>query len=356
MDRGAQNILLIMLFMLIFYIMSVLQSILLPLVLALLFVLVVQPLVIILEEKRVPRAVIVPLLSVLTISALVILFNILMSSFAQILSQREFLAERLYEKLSSIASFISTYTATPIESSTILNSLQEFFKTNLLSHAAGSVATKLSTFAGSFVMFSIYYIVLLTGMSNYKRYLAHVGGEDKAELLISNYETIQKSIFSYLTIKAFISMLTGLLAGIILALFDIKFALLFAFLTFLFNFIPTIGSIIASIAPISMALIQFNTVTPAIALMFILTGVQMIMGNLVEPKLVGNKLRLNTVTVIFGLVFWGYLWGISGMIMSVPLMVTIKLAFEYIPSTRVLARIMGYPEKIAAENNSQEQS
>jgi len=79
--------------------------------------------------------------------------------------------------------------------------------------------------------------------------------------------------------------------------------------------------------------------------MIILLALQLTMGNFVEPKLLGNRLRLNTVTVIFGLVFWGYLWGIPGMILSVPLMVVLKLTFEYIPSTRIFARLMSYPEK-----------
>ncbi len=344
MDRGAQNILLIFLFILIFYLMSVLQTILLPLVLALLFALLFQPLVIILEEKRIPRAIIVPFLSILTISALVILFNIVMGSFSQILTQKEFLINRLYEKLGEFAAFISNYTASPVESTTILDSIRNYFNADIISHAAGSVASKVSSFAGSFVMFSIYYIVILSGMSNYKTYLTHVGGEKQADTLINNYETVQKSIFSYLTIKAFISMLTGIFAGILLSLFGIKFALLFGFLTFLLNFIPTIGSIIASLPPILMALIQYDSIAPVIAIAVLLTGVQMTMGNFLEPKLVGNKLRLNTVTVIFGLVFWGYLWGVPGMILSVPLMVILKLTFEYIPSTHILARIMGYPE------------
>lgn len=352
MERGAQNILLIFLFILIFYLLSVLESILLPLVLALLFALMLQPLVIVLENRKIPRAVIVPFLSILTITALVVFFNILMSSFSQILSQKEFLIDRLYDKLGEFANFISKYTSSPIESGTILSSIRNYFNADIISHAAGSVASKLGSFAGSFVMFSIYYIILLAGMSNYKLYLAHVGGENQAETLISNYETVQKSIFSYLTIKAFISMLTGIFAGVVLSLFGVKFAVLFGFLTFLFNFIPTIGSIFASFLPVTMALIQFNTITPVIVLAFLLTGVQLAMGNFLEPKLVGNRLRLNTVTVIFGLVFWGYLWGVPGMILSVPLMVIMKLTFEYIPSTHILARIMGYPDKITETTES----
>jgi AI-2 transport protein TqsA len=94
-----------------------------------------------------------------------------------------------------------------------------------------------------------------------------------------------------------------------------------------------------------MAIIQYDTFSVPITLAVILLILQLTMGNFIEPKLLGNRLRLNTVTVIFGLVFWGYMWGIPGMILSVPLMVVLKLTLEYIPSTRVLARLMSYPEK-----------
>jgi predicted PurR-regulated permease PerM len=78
----------------------------------------------------------------------------------------------------------------------------------------------------------------------------------------------------------------------------------------------------------------------------ILGGAQFIMGNYVEPLIAGHKLNLNTVTVIFGLVFWGWLWGIAGMMLSVPLMVIIKLVLEQIPDMGYIARLMSVPEKV----------
>ena len=125
---------------------------------------------------------------------------------------------------------------------------------------------------------------------------------------------------------------------------NLNFAFFFGFIAFLLNFIPSIGSILATIPPFMMAFIQFDTLQPVVLLLLILSTIQMVMGNLVEPIITGDRLKLNTLTVIFGLVFWGYIWGLAGMIISIPLLVLLKLIFEHFPDTQIFARIMGSPD------------
>ena len=144
-----------------------------------------------------------------------------------------------------------------------------------------------------------------------------------------------------MTIKVIVSSSTGIIAGLVCMAFGVKFAVFFGFLTFLLNFIPSIGSIIATIPPVLMAMIQFDTFQRPILILIILGLVQMTIGNFIEPKIMGDRLRLNTVTVIFGLVFWGIIWGIPGMLLSVPLLVILKLILEYSDTLSVVARIMG---------------
>lgn len=192
-------------------------------------------------------------------------------------------------------------------------------------------------------MFFLYYVVLLIGFTDYDLYIAHVKGDTDSRL-IENMSRIQGSILSYLMIKMLISLLTGILVYLTCLFFDLNFAFFFGFIAFLLNFIPSIGSIIATIPPVLMAFIQFDTFQPVIFLLLILSSIQMVMGNLVEPIITGDRLKLNTLTVIFGLVFWGYIWGLAGMIISIPLLVLLKLIFEHFPDTQIFARIMGSPE------------
>lgn len=343
MDKTSRNILLVFLFVLIFYLLKTLAVIMIPFLLALLFAILFHPLILYFTKVKVPRMLILPLIAAITLFIILVLFNIIIQTTGQILAQQDYLIERLTSKMEFIVAAVNSFSGTDFDVKGILKEISNLINMGFVSKTAGGLAKTLSSFTGSFVMFSIYYIVFLSGMSNYKSYLLHVGGKSKGEKLIENYEVIRKSIFSYIIIKTLISLGTGLLAGLICWFFGVKFALFFGFLTFLLNFIPSIGSIIATIPPILMLIIQADSVNPVIIMLVLLMSIQLIMGNVVEPLIMGNKLRLNTFTVIFGLVFWGYIWGIPGMILSVPLMVILKLILEQVNGTEMIARIMGAP-------------
>jgi AI-2 transport protein TqsA len=134
-------------------------------------------------------------------------------------------------------------------------------------------------------------------------------------------------ITSYISVKFLISLMVGILFYLVGVVFGLKFPLFWAFLSFLFNFIPAIGSILATLPPAIFAFALFPY-QKAILLTVILILVENFFGNFLEPILFGRSLRLNPITVLVGLLFWGGLWGIPGMLMSAPLMAMVKLIAE----------------------------
>ncbi|MBK7867295.1 MAG: AI-2E family transporter [Ignavibacteriales bacterium] len=181
-------------------------------------------------------------------------------------------------------------------------------------------------------------------LPNYKRYLRYVSGGQNLEMVTSAYLTIQKFIYSYANIKLFINLTVGVAVYVICILFGVKFAFLWGFVAFLLHFIPFIGAIVSVLFPSLMALVQFDNVFVPLIVLLLLSIVQMGMGNIVEPILMGNKLRLNTITAMFGLVFWGSLWGVSGLFLGIPMLVIFKVMLEQFPETAMLGRVMGFPE------------
>jgi predicted PurR-regulated permease PerM len=147
-------------------------------------------------------------------------------------------------------------------------------------------------------------------------------------------------------IKTALSLIMAILIYFICSFFRVNFAFLWAFLTFILNFIPSVGSIAATILPTLMSFVQFEDTQIVVLILLTITFIHFAIGNILEPIIMGDKLKLNTLTVIFSLVFWGYLWGIPGMILSVPLMVIIKLIFEQFPSLEIVSRILGKTIKI----------
>jgi predicted PurR-regulated permease PerM len=156
-------------------------------------------------------------------------------------------------------------------------------------------------------------------------------------LMVENIiNEIEKSIRTYLGIKTIISLGTGIVSGIVLYIFDVPNFIFFSMLIFLLNFIPNIGSIIAVLIVLVVFLIYVGFGLKLLFLGILLTLIQIIFGNILEPKIAGNKLELSPVILILSLFFWGYIWGIAGMFFAVPLTVIIKIIITNITKNKEL--------------------
>lgn len=156
------------------------------------------------------------------------------------------------------------------------------------------------------------------------------------ELLIE----IDRNVRQYLLTKLATSSLTAVIVGIFLFSMNLDFAFAFTVLVFVLNFIPTVGSIIATILPIPVALIQYENPTDIIAIVAIPTIVQFCIGTLTEPKLLGDSLKLHPVMVLIALMFWTLIWGIPGAFIAVPLTAVIKIIFEKIEGGKAISNLM----------------
>jgi AI-2 transport protein TqsA len=145
----------------------------------------------------------------------------------------------------------------------------------------------------------------------------------------------------YIIIKVLMSAITGILTGLILYLLGVDLAIVFGLLAFLLNFIPSLGSIIATLLPLPIVLLDMHMTPLTMALAILGPGaVQFTIGNIIEPKLMGRDLDLHPITVLMALIFWGILWGPIGMILSVPITAVIKILLERHESTRPMANIL----------------
>jgi len=240
--------------------------------------------------------------------------------------------------------------------STILISLQE--KLNIsplnletvdwskqldLNKIGGLVVSSLGpffSFISNLFLISIFLIFILAGRGKTQEKLKKSLNKKNASKVIEVVEKIDSQIQKYLVIKTIVSLFTGILVTIVLLIFGVDFAIVFGFLTFLMNYIPNIGSFIATAFPIIIAFFQFETIWPAFWIMVLLMSIQMIMGNFVEPKLMGRGLGLSPLVVLFFLFFWGWLWGIPGMILSVPIAAIVKIICSNIDELNIIAALM----------------
>ncbi|MBX3133347.1 MAG: AI-2E family transporter [Gemmatimonadaceae bacterium] len=154
------------------------------------------------------------------------------------------------------------------------------------------------------------------------------------------FRQIDRDIRRYLVIKFLISATTGAIIWIILTAFGLELALVFAVLTFVLNFIPSLGSIVATLLPVPVALVQFPTLGPVIAIFVLSMAVQLIIGNGIDPLLMGQNLNLSPVTILAALVFWGLLWGVVGMLLAAPLTAILRIVLAQFETTRPVSELL----------------
>ena len=160
------------------------------------------------------------------------------------------------------------------------------------------------------------------------------------ERSLSTIEKFSQDAKRYLVIKTLISTVTGLVVWLWLLILGVDYPVLWGTLAFLLNYVPNIGSIIAALPAVLLALVQLGVGTALLTILgFVVVNV--VLGNLIEPKLMGRRLSLSALVVFLSLVFWGWVLGPIGMILSVPMTSLAKIALESYEGTRGLAIMLG---------------
>ena len=154
------------------------------------------------------------------------------------------------------------------------------------------------------------------------------------------WNDIIRLVKRYIFTKFLTSAFTGLAAGIIYWMLGLELAFIFGTLTFILNFIPVIGSVIAVLLPLPIAFLQYNDPTFVLLIIILPTIIHQIIGNFVEPKIFGESFGLHPITIILSLIFWGMIWGFVGVLLAAPLTAIIRVTFERFNTTKQIARLL----------------
>ena len=196
------------------------------------------------------------------------------------------------------------------------------------------------SFMSNLFLIFIFLVFILAGRGRTRIKIKNSFDSSRASIIIDVIQNIDRQIQRYLAIKTVVSLITGILATIVLMIFGVDFAIVFGFFTFLLNYIPTVGSVIATLLPLIIAVFQFDTLWTAFWIFLLLGSIQMTIGSFIEPKLMGKGLGLSPLVVLFFLFFWGWLWGIPGMILAVPMAAIIKIVCSNIPNLSFVGELM----------------
>ena len=338
---------------------KVAYNVVIPLMIAWLLSYICGPVVNYLVHKKVP-------LGVAVVSVLVLVLGVCYLGGV-------FLGSRVRAVLAESPKYIEQFNIIYLDVITKLNVSEEFladidWASQLgpkLAALSGSLAVFMGNFLSKLLLVLIFLVFMLLGKPYFKYKVAAAFPADRASKFTDMTTSISKQIGQYLVVKVAISAITGTLVWLVLTLLKVEFALTWGALTFFLNFIPSIGSIIASIPPILLAIVQYypsgSEASGSWMLIPILTAVillviQMMMGNVLEPKIMGDSLNLSPVIILLSLVFFGWMWGIVGALLSVPIAAVIKIVCENIEGLKPISILMGSGKHFMKEAHASEGS
>ncbi len=306
------------------------KSFLQPLVVALLFWFIIIEVraglsKIVIRKKTLPRIILTILSTGIVFFSFYISINIIITNINKLTANFELYSANLIALLEKIESLIG------VEN---LGETLDNQKSTLMNSAANA-ASSLASFIGRLFLVFFYVLFLLLEETQINKKLEKMYGSAKeSNRITKTWAKIHDLLHDYLTIKLLTSFLTGFLSFFVLLLLGIELPALWAFIIFILNFIPSVGSIIATSFPVLFSIVQYADVKQTISVLVGVLAVQVLIGNVVEPRLMGNKLNLSPLVVVVGLVFWGSIWGIIGMLLSVPIMASLMIVFSQFPNTR----------------------
>ncbi len=276
--------------------------------------------------------------SLLTICGIVYLF---ITQVKPMFSELVSALPAIQDKLISFGNYLSGSVGLKFDANMIPN----------ITKVAANIGSSAAGFATSIGMVFVYMIFMFIEQSTFnKKFTALIPNKSRAKKMKYIIDSIDNNMKKYLFMKTVISGITGIVSYLWLQMIGLEFAGVWAFIVFITSYIPTIGAIIACSLPI---LYSF-TVAPGWELPLLtaggLIGLQILFGNIMEPKLMGKSLNLSTLAILINLVFWGMIWGIAGMFFSVPILVGLYIVAAQFDSTRWIAILLSSDGKIPDKN------
>lgn len=328
-----------------FALLKVTQTVSIPITLSILLAFVFYPVLRKMHKLHIPWIVGIAIILVITFVVMTLLVNIFKSSLQAIIS-----AYPKYEnKFQYVYELIVEKLDIPYDenSSLFKNLMNSVNVRGFLQNIAVSLSSNVISFSKVTMMVMLFFVFLLIELKTISRKLHIAFPNNESRNRITRIVTrIITDVTHYISIKFLISLLTGILVFAATAAIKMDFAIVWGFIAFLLNFIPSFGSIVSWGVTTAFALIQFFPHWGyAIYVAAIVLFINFTLGNVIEPRWEGSDLGLSPFIILVSLSIWGYIWGFVGMILSVPLMVSIKLICENIPSLEPIAAILGNGKK-----------
>lgn len=265
-----------------------------------------------------------------------VLFMVMKLSSQEILSTKDVFFERAEGKLVEVEALFESSFGVPIFSET---NGDDGERRDLILQNAKSVSAFVIGTAPQLLTTLFFIVLLLFESYDFENLLNKLLLKQRFTS-IKTFKRIEKDLVKFIYVKFLISAGTGIGTGLVCYAFDVSFPIFWGLFAFAINFVQMVGSIISILLCSIFAFVELETGTTLLYFVIAVSGVQVIFGSILEPIFMGKSFSINVIVVLVMLMFWGYVWGVPGMILSIPLTVSAKIIFEQFERTRRIAKLM----------------
>ncbi len=326
-------------------------SVVLPFIIAVLLTFVLEPVIIGLEKIKIPRAIGAVVVVLVVAMGVYVVGAILYGSLKTILS----LYPKYEERFSYLYSLVAKAFSLPYDEhiSLFQNLWGQLGVRERVQALALTTSESFFGFLTDTVMVVLFVVFLLLEIGHFRKRIELAFEGIMSTRIQRIVADVIKQVARYLSAKFFISLATGLLVGALLAWIGVDFPIVWGVISFILNFIPSIGSIFGGAGVTLFALVQFwPEPGPILAAAATMLGVNMVLGNIIEPRVQGQNLGLSPFIILVSLSGWGWLWGFAGLILAVPMTVIVKIVCENVPGLEAVSIMMGSYHEVKQKRNS----
>ncbi|NRA93580.1 MAG: AI-2E family transporter [Psychroserpens sp.] len=338
-ERRTTNILLLFIVIpLVFYLLKILSFIFIPLIASMFIALLFLPLMRWLGRRNVPRLVSILLVVGLIAIGVMIGIELIKLSSREILSNNEAFLAKAEVKISALMTYLQE------QFGLVYNTEGNFFTQFFQKENIGTTFDFVRKFATNLLMMTFFTILWLSESINMHKVMNNTILKRK-HTSIKAFMKIEKDLIVFIKVKFLVSLFTGIFTGLACVVFDVSFPIFWGLFAFLINFVQMVGSFISVILLSIFAFVELDPTSTLFFFILSISGVQVLFGAILEPIFMGKSFSINVIMVLIMLMLWGFIWGIPGLIMAIPITVFVKIILEQFKGTKVIASLLSGPER-----------
>lgn len=331
--RTTNILLLIIVIPLVFYLLKILSFIFIPLVFSMFIALLFLPLMRWLTKRKVPKVIRIFFVVLLIIGGLIIGAELIQLSSKQIMSADTEFFIKAEDKITNLMIYIEEVFGVELQKDRKI--LSQFIQKENLGSTVNFLRKSLTM-----VLMTAFFIVLFLAESINMHKVLNSTILRQRYASVKTFMKIEKDLITFIKVKFFVSLLTGIGTGLACLFFDVSFPIFWGLFAFIINFVQMVGSVISVVLLSLFAFVELDPTSTLFFFIVTITGVQVLFGGVLEPIFMGKSFSINIITVLVMLMFWGFLWGIPGLIMAIPITVFIKIILDQFPSTKRIADLL----------------